>query len=44
LFACFDTSIEIKGNGKVEEIVFQKSKIQSGKVVATKERFSVKLD
>jgi ferredoxin/flavodoxin---NADP+ reductase len=34
--------IEIKGNGKVEEIVFQKNKVENGKVVATNETFSVK--
>ena len=36
------TPIEIKGNGKVEEVLFQKNKIENGKVVATKETFSVK--
>ncbi len=36
------TPIEIKGNGKVEEIVFQKNKVESGKVVATNETFSIK--
>ena len=36
------TPIEIKGNGKVEEIVFQKNKVQNSKVVATKETFSIK--
>ena len=36
------TPIEIKGNGKVEEIVFQKNKVESGKVIATNERFSIK--
>jgi len=36
------TPIEIKGNGKVEEIVFQKNKVESGKVFATSERFSIK--
>ena len=36
------TPVEIKGNGKVEEIVFQKNKVENGKVVATNERFSVK--
>jgi ferredoxin--NADP+ reductase len=36
------TPIEIKGNGKVEEIVFQKNKVENGKVIATSERFSVK--
>jgi len=35
------TPVEIKGNGKVEEIVFQKNKVENGKVVATNERFSV---
>jgi ferredoxin--NADP+ reductase len=34
--------IEIKGNGKVEEIVFQKNKVENGKVVATNESFSIK--
>ncbi len=36
------TPLEIKGNGKVEEIVFQKSKVENGKVIATSETFSVK--
>jgi ferredoxin/flavodoxin---NADP+ reductase len=36
------TPVEIKGNGKVEELVFQKNKVENGKVVATSERFSVK--
>jgi ferredoxin--NADP+ reductase len=36
------TPIEIKGNGKVEEILFQKNKVEGGKVVATNEIFSVK--
>ena len=36
------TPIEINGNGKVEEIVFQKNKVENGKVIATSERFSVK--
>jgi ferredoxin--NADP+ reductase len=36
------TPLEIKGNGKVEEIVFHKNKVESGKVVATNETFSVK--
>ncbi len=34
--------LEIKGNGKVEEVVFQKNKVENGKVVATSETFSVK--
>jgi len=34
--------VEIKGNRKVEEIVFQKNKVENGKVVATGETFSVK--
>jgi ferredoxin--NADP+ reductase len=34
--------VEIKGNRKVEEIVFQKNKVKNGKVVATGETFSVK--
>ena len=36
------TPLEIKGNGKVEEIVFQKNKVENGKVIATTETFSVK--
>ena len=36
------TPIEIKGNGKVEEILFRKNKVESGKVIATTETFSVK--
>ena len=36
------TPIEIKGNSKVEEIVFRKNKVESGKVVATNETFSIK--
>ena len=36
------TPVEIKGNAKVEEIVFQKNKVENGKVIATSERFSVK--
>jgi ferredoxin--NADP+ reductase len=36
------TPIEIKGKGKVEEIVFQKNKVESGKVIATSETFSIK--
>jgi ferredoxin/flavodoxin---NADP+ reductase len=36
------TPIEIKGNGQVEEIVFQKNKYQKGKIVTTEETFSVK--
>jgi len=36
------TPIEIKGNGKVEEIVFQKNKVEGDKVIATSETFSIK--
>jgi ferredoxin--NADP+ reductase len=36
------TPIEIKGKSKVEEIVFQKNKVEGGKVIATSEIFSVK--
>jgi ferredoxin--NADP+ reductase len=36
------TPIEIKGIGKVEEIVFQKNKAESGKVIATNDIFSIK--
>jgi ferredoxin--NADP+ reductase len=35
------TPIEIKGNGKVEEIVFQKNTVENGTVVATNETFSI---
>jgi len=34
--------IEIKGNGKVEEIVFQRNKVENGKVLATNETFSIR--
>ena len=34
--------VEIKGDGKVAEIVFTVNKVEGGKVVATKETFSVK--
>ena len=36
------TPIEIKGNGKVEGIVFQRNKVENGKVVATIATYSVK--
>ena len=36
------TPIEIKGHGMVEEVVFQKNKIEKGKSVATNELFSIK--
>jgi len=36
------TPIEIKGNGKVEEITFQRNKADSGKIIATNETFSIK--
>ena len=36
------TPIEIKGNDKVEEIVFNRNKIEGGKVVASNETFSIK--
>ena len=36
------TPVEIKGNGKVEEIVFQINKVETGKVIATNDRFSIK--
>jgi len=36
------TPIEIKGQGKVEEIIFQKNKIKNGKITATNESFSIK--
>jgi len=36
------TPIEIRGQGKVEEIIFQKNKIKNGKVTATNESFSIK--
>ena len=34
--------VEIKGDGKVAEIVFTVNKVEGGKVVATKDTFSVK--
>ena len=36
------TPLEIKGDSKVEEVVFQKNKVENGKVIATSETFSVK--
>jgi len=36
------TPIEIKGNGKVEEVVFQKNKVENGKVVSANDTFSIK--
>jgi ferredoxin--NADP+ reductase len=36
------TPLEIKGNGRVEEVVFQKNRVENGRVVATSETFSVK--
>ena len=36
------TPLEIKGKSKVEEIVFQKNKVENGIVVATNEKISVK--
>ena len=36
------TPVEIKGIDKVEEIVFQKNKVENGKVISTNETFSVK--
>jgi len=36
------TPIEVKGAGKVEEIVFQRNKIENGKVVANNGKFSIK--
>ncbi len=36
------TPIEIKGNGRVEEVVFYKNKVENGKAVATREKFSIK--
>jgi ferredoxin--NADP+ reductase len=36
------TPLEIKGDSKVQEVVFQKNKVENGKVIATSERFSVK--
>jgi ferredoxin/flavodoxin---NADP+ reductase len=36
------TPLEINGKAKVEEIVFQKNRVENGKVVATSETFSVK--
>jgi ferredoxin--NADP+ reductase len=36
------TPIEIKGNKKVEEVVFTINKVEAGKVVPTKETFTIK--
>ena len=36
------TPLEIKGDSKVEEVVFQKNKVENSKVIATSETFSVK--
>ena len=36
------TPLEIKGDSKVEEVVFQKNRVENGRVVATSETFSVK--
>jgi ferredoxin--NADP+ reductase len=36
------TPLEIKGNGRVEEVVFGINKVENNKVVATGERFSIK--
>ena len=36
------TPIEIKGSGKVEEVVFQKNKVENGKVVSANDTFSIK--
>ena len=39
-FKFLSTPLEIKGNGKVEEIVFQKNKVENSKVIATTLPFS----
>ena len=36
------TPIEIKGNGKVEEVVFAVNEVKDGKVIATDKTFSIK--
>jgi ferredoxin--NADP+ reductase len=36
------TPVEIKGNGKVEEIVLKIDNFENGKVVSTDDRFSIK--
>jgi len=36
------TPIEIKGSSKVEEVVFQKNKVENGKVVSANDTFSIK--
>ena len=36
------TPIEIKGNKKVEEVVFTINKVEEGKVISTKETFTIK--
>jgi ferredoxin--NADP+ reductase len=38
----FATPIEIKGNNKVEEVVFQVNEVRDGRVTATDEKFSIK--
>ena len=40
-FRFLSTPLEIKGNGKVEEVVFGINKIEDGKVVATGETYSI---
>jgi len=41
-FHFLSTPKEIKGNGRVEEIVFTINKVEDGKVVPTKETFTIK--
>ncbi len=41
-FKFLSTPLEIKGNGRVEEVVFGINKVQDGKVIDTGERFSIK--
>jgi len=36
------TPVEIKGNKKVEEVVFTINKVESGKIIPTKESFTIK--
>jgi hypothetical protein len=36
--------IEIKGSNKVEEVVFALNEVKNGKVVASGNTFSIKLD
>ena len=41
-FHFLSTPKEIKGNGRVEEVVFTINKVEDGKVISTKETFTIK--